>query len=687
MIQVNRIRIVVNTIEGTYGADVSFSKGLNVIRGDNTTGKSTLLQCMLYCFGFEQLLGDRNEKTMQSVLKDVIEDGPRKVNVLQSEVFMEIANDRGEVITINRSVKNGSRDARLVDVYTGAMNVDGTVPGDLRSMYVHDPGAARDGVYGFHAFLESFMGLALPLVRYVDGRESKLYIQTIAPASLIEQKRGWSDFLATIPYFGLRSPEKRVVEFILAMDVLETAKRKQIVLAQRQDIQVRWGALRADLTEAASRGGVEVSNLPEQPVVLTSISSINMRVLRDDENTYSLDEHIAALREDLEHVERVVKKVGERSDEYQKLLDEREERIRQVSRLHDQTSDAQALELQRFRDYERQLAVIEDDIRKNKGYLKIRDFGSQMNLALANHQCPTCHQAINDTLLPQDIKQEALGVEENILHLEAQKRMYELYMGNQRSVIQRNQKKIARAATSLSDMRGEVRRLKNALVQDDRLPSEFDIEEKVRIQARVKFYGELKDQLIDKLRSFAALSQEWLEMLEREKGLPSDYFSTKDREKLRMLNDAFKRYLMRFKYSSKSEEDIEITNDRYQPTVNGLNMKLGSQRYDIRYDSSASDFIRAIWAYTCALYVTSREFSGNHIGLMVFDEPAQHSMAIASLHELLAVLSDFTSAQCIVAASFSNKDSEYEEATDHVAFRFHHIEGKLIRKLSDQQSA
>src|SRR5690606_24269388 len=117
------------------------------------------------------------------------------------------------------------------------------------------PGAAQEGGLGFHAFLESFMGLTLPLVRYVDGRESKLYLQTIAPASLIEQKRGWSDFLATIPYFGIRSPEKRVVEFILAMDVLETAKRKQVVQALRQDIQVRWGLQRANILEVASRGG------------------------------------------------------------------------------------------------------------------------------------------------------------------------------------------------------------------------------------------------------------------------------------------------------------------------------------------------------------------------------------------------------------------------------------------------
>ncbi|WP_185974032.1 hypothetical protein [Brevibacillus sp. LEMMJ03] len=46
----------------------------------------------------------------------------------------------------------------------------------------------------------------------------------------------------------------------------------------------------------------------------------------------------------------------------------------------------------------------------------------------------------------------------------------------------------------------------------------------------------------------------------------------------------------------------------------------------MKFDSSASDNIRAIWAFTVALFQTSHEKGGNHPGLLIFDEPAQHSI-------------------------------------------------------------
>ena len=46
----------------------------------------------------------------------------------------------------------------------------------------------------------------------------------------------------------------------------------------------------------------------------------------------------------------------------------------------------------------------------------------------------------------------------------------------------------------------------------------------------------------------------------------------------------------------------------------------------MKFDSSASDNIRAIWAYTLALLATSLEKQGNHPAVVLFDEPAQHSI-------------------------------------------------------------
>ena len=51
----------------------------------------------------------------------------------------------------------------------------------------------------------------------------------------------------------------------------------------------------------------------------------------------------------------------------------------------------------------------------------------------------------------------------------------------------------------------------------------------------------------------------------------------------------------------------------------------------MKFDSSASDNIRAIWAFTMALLQTSNTHLGNHPGTLIFDEPDQHSIVILNM--------------------------------------------------------
>ena len=161
MLKIVQLRIDITTTDGHFEAAIPFDSGLNIIRGDNTTGKSTALECVLYCLGMEELLGGRNEKTMQSVLKDEIEEHGRKFPVIESTVSLEISNGKEDVM-IKRAVKSTSRDPRLVELYKGPAI---SIPSNEYSsdfMFLHDPGAATDIEYGFHNYLEAFMGVTLP---------------------------------------------------------------------------------------------------------------------------------------------------------------------------------------------------------------------------------------------------------------------------------------------------------------------------------------------------------------------------------------------------------------------------------------------------------------------------------------------------------------------------------------------
>ncbi|MBY7009305.1 hypothetical protein FDC58_14875 [Clostridium botulinum] len=61
----------------------------------------------------------------------------------------------------------------------------------------------------------------------------------------------------------------------------------------------------------------------------------------------------------------------------------------------------------------------------------------------------------------------------------------------------------------------------------------------------------------------------------------------------------------------------------------------------MKFDSSASDNIRAIWAFTFALMQASFYDNGNHPQVLIFDELAQQSMVTKELYNFFKSLIDF----------------------------------------------
>ena len=77
----------------------------------------------------------------------------------------------------------------------------------------------------------------------------------------------------------------------------------------------------------------------------------------------------------------------------------------------------------------------------------------------------------------------------------------------------------------------------------------------------------------------------------------------------------------------------------------------------MRFDSSASDNIRAIWAYTIALILTSKHYKANWPGIIIFDEPGQHSIGSNDLHALLTeLISGLDKEQAIIGITLNSKE-------------------------------
>ncbi len=271
MLNIRAIKIEVNTIDGLFGAKYDFSSGLNIIRGNNSSGKSTLFQSILYALGFEELLGGKNAKTMQSVLKDQVEYANELHKVIESSVSLEIENE--EIVTIKRFIVSPTKKEQLVEVYFGSILIEENMSCRMQQMYVHSKGSASDNFYGFHAFLADFLNWELPEVLTTQGETARLYLQQIAPSFIIEQKSGWTDFLSTIPYYSTKNAESRVIEFLLNLDVFETQKKKQKYQFDKRLFDNRWGNLYTRFESIAKNTRTVLIGLSPTPEIINDVNS------------------------------------------------------------------------------------------------------------------------------------------------------------------------------------------------------------------------------------------------------------------------------------------------------------------------------------------------------------------------------------------------------------------------------
>ncbi len=291
---IRAIRLRAVTERGEFGFAFSFAKNLTIIRASNSSGKSTLYNSLLYALGMEEIVGGKGERALPYAVKEHFDFDGTKVNVVASEVFVELESAIGQIITVRRAIRDAVRDSKLIDVFSSAHLTQGQELGSPTPTYVHDAGGAKKQE-GFHHFLESFMGLRLPQVATTSGGESKLYLQTVFAALAVEQKRGWTDYIANIPFYGIRDARTRVVEFMLGLSVFETNATRNRLNTEAVEINAEWMQMVGELRREAAARGVGIEGVPAQPSALFVSDAVTMK--RPNGNgSLLVTEYIAQLR-------------------------------------------------------------------------------------------------------------------------------------------------------------------------------------------------------------------------------------------------------------------------------------------------------------------------------------------------------------------------------------------------------
>lgn len=672
MIRIDAIKITIHTDNGPFGRTLQLSKGLNIIRANNTSGKSSLFGAILYGLGFEELLGGRNDKALQSVFKSVVkeissEGKERTSQVIQSEIYLQVSNGK-DTITTRRFVVNDKIKPQAVEVFFGDLVTNPNGNFERQPMYLHDKGSASNESIGFHKFLEGFIGANLPEIVNQEGKRVKLFLPLISSAHFIEQKAGWSDFYANLPFYGIRDASAKVFEYILNFDVFEIAAKRQEVQNQLRDINDQWTNLTSQISSVAKKGGGEIIGLPLMPEILTTELKPFLRFTRGDQSL-TQSQLLSQLKEELEktildlHIP-INGNLSKTEEQLEKLKISNEK----YEILYEALSAEVSQDRERLRQYTSQLDNVKEDLRKNKDAEKLQKIGLADNIATTRGICPTCNQSINDTLLNDHIHILPMRIDENIKYLQAQHKMIEAFIHNLKHEIISKDIKISSLDEAIKEQRSRIRSLKKTLISDDRLPSEDLISRKVILERELSFLYRLREEFEMHLSTLFEIIDRFKKAKSQSLSISDSYLSPADIDKLLKFELYFKQLLQKFGFTSKPINSIKISQEKYLPVYEIILPNGIKKQVDIRFESSASDFIRAQWAYYTALMNTSIKSNGNHFLTLIFDEPQQQSASTNNFKIFLSELESYRNEQAIVLASFQNSEDDFKEATRELEY-------------------
>lgn len=630
MFRVNRLKILVKTAFGEFGFDNTFEKKINFIASTiNTRGKSSCIEAIYYCLGLEELIGGKNEKALKPVFRDKLEYGNKEIKVLETEFYLEIQNKEKVIKTIYRAAKKEALSSSLIRVFNGS--IEDVFVGKCISedMYVHSAGAAVNQ-RGFHRFLEEFIGINLPAVPAYDDVDRKLYLQVLFSAMFIEQKRGWSDLFACLPtYLKIREPQKRVVEFLIGLETLKIEQLKQQCKVKEENIKQSWRENVRVISKTLTRYNCVIKGIGDKPEILgdTYLDRIHIMKVADNNEEIELSVYISELENKIETLMQKPVEVGANIDEIEEALAKKQEELNEIEELLEAERKKLSLEKASIRALEENLETIKLDLVNNKDVKKIKKLGSTQEWKVNNDLCPTCNQPIQDMLLSQDLDLKVMSVDENIKHLESQKSMIEFAIKTHNYNINVINENTTRLDARLLNARRILRSIKNDIYSAENNVSEAVLRNKILLENEIEDLNFVLEETIELYKEFKPLSEEWTELLQLKAGLPAEKFSEKDKKKIAKLRENFVNNLKLYGFSSIVDlSQIDISEDKLLPISNG---------FDMKFDSSASDSIRAIWAFTVALMQTSFNFSGNHSNILIFDEPDQQSANITDLYKLI----------------------------------------------------
>lgn len=648
MLKINKLKIDIIDENGEkWGNSFVFPEKLVAFIGENTIGKSTIINSIYYSLGMEELLGYRDSRALKPVLRDKIvvnkgkKEPEKEVKVKDSFVFLEIENIKKEKITLRRSIKSSENISEgMISVYYGSLEEINILN---KKDYFLKKGSATSE-YGFYQFLENFLELSLPQVlSYDENKKIKLYLQNIFSAFFIEQVGGWSDLLETIPtYYKIIHPKRRVIEFILGLEYHNIILKKAELSAKKKDNIEKLKEIFNKIKISERKSFISIEGLNKNYKEY-DIKNIKLYMRSNDNEILPLTEYLNKLNHKLNSI----KSSNYFNNSSENDVDELREKIEKIqdkliiNQKIERNLQEELLNLNYQKEsLMKEINEISKEIKNFKDIEKLNKLGSEQGIEIK--KCPYCNNELSETLYPTSI--QIMSIEENIKYLEEKEKIVTLAQDINSKKIENENERLRYLKKEMVELFKQLNILNNDLpkiaIQKDLFNQE------IYISRELEYLIELKKELNEDFNELNQIIKEIKACDDELEKLPEDNFTEKDKEILKKFEKTIIENLKLLEITANNFEHIKISKETYFPEIQNFNIKL---------HISASDFIRLEWSY----YISLVENSIFNKNILIFDEPAQQNVDIKSIKKLFEILNSLDKTQAIVSYAVS-KENEKE---------------------------
>lgn len=663
MFKINKLKTEIlsdksEDITDLYGFEFKFDNGLNIIAGPNSRGKTTINTCIYYVLGMEELLGAHNEKALDKALKEQFtikqnENDEEGINykVQSSRILLEIENENKEIACLERYIKPNSENVKTSNIVVYYTHLDSLNNGDefIQEVYFVNSRGNNEDPNGFYNWLSRFINIELPQVSNSSRSDnySPLYLQTIFSAVFIEQTKGWSDFFATMPFFGITKAKEKIVEFLIGLNEIQLSTEKDVLNKEKRFIIEDWKMKIKAFSYLEKQTNSTIVNVPEDLTTEKSeIDKITVLFSTAEDEKVTYNQFLLDKEGQVKELEnRPIATIKENREQTVLEFNDQKQKYSELKDYVEKFEGRLRIDKQQLISLNNQLNIVESEIKDHINLGKV--FSENIINERGCNQCPTCAQEVTSNLIStRNIHIPQLTLEENTNFLRSQKRIIESSIKSLNETLKEKEVLLSYFKNSLRQKEVLIKSISKDLISDDRAFSESEIVKKLQLERDIENLNMLRESISRLKSELEALANKYHNNNIKISNLGES--EQEDEKKIIDFETQYKDFLFQFGYDSNEKYQISINRKepfKYFPIYKNYSNDKTPQ--SIRINSSASDFVRNIWAYTLSLLNNG----ANHPGIIMFDEPGQHRTNLSSLKELFKVCSRIAEKQTIIFTS------------------------------------